>query len=224
MVFERARTRGAWHGRTVDTPGTIIILNGTSSSGKSSIAKELQRSAPATTLHTGIDLFAEMLPEGFLVLSDGVDPAIVEGLLWVTAEDGRVTEFRLGPEAVRFKESMYRSAKAMASMGFDVVVDDVIMDRRVLAAIARLLAGEAYFVGVHCPKDVAARRHVERGDRMPGLVETQFDVVHRLGVYDVTVDTHESNPTECADAIWARVAEGRPVALRSIAPMLADHD
>ncbi len=209
-----------------ETSGTIIILNGTASSGKSTTARELQRTLTGYTLHTGIDHFAQMLPDDFLVLSDGVDPAAVEGLLWVTTDDGaRVTEFRLGPKAVRFKESMYRSAKAAAATGFNVIVDDVIMDERVLAIIARLLAGEAYFIGVHCPKDVAIRRHVERGDRFPGLVETQFDVVHRHGVYDLDVDTHTSTPAECADAIRELVVDGsRPDALRSLGRTFSGND
>ena len=209
-----------------EASGQIIILNGTASSGKSTTAKELQRTLPGHTLHTGIDLFAEMLPDDFLVLSDGVDPSAVEGLLWVTTNDGtRVTEFRLGPKAVQFKESMYRSAKAMADAGFNVIVDDVIMDERVLTIISRLLAGEAFFVGVHCPKDEAIRRHVERGDRFPGLVETQFDVVHRHGVYDVTVDTGANTPAECAGAIRRLVAEtSSPTALRTLERVLTGNE
>ncbi|MDJ0959181.1 MAG: AAA family ATPase [Acidimicrobiia bacterium] len=191
-----------------ESSGQIIILNGTASSGKSSIAKELQRSLPGYTLHTGIDHFAQTLPEDFVVLGDGIDPAAVEGLLWVTTDDGeRVTEFRLGPKAVQLKESMYRSAQAAAGTGFNVIVDDVIMDERVLAIIGRLLAGKAYFVGVRCPKDVASRRHEERGDRFPGLVETQFDIVHSHGVYDLTVDTHANSSVECADAILEMVGK-----------------
>ena len=185
-----------------DTSGQIIILNGTSSSGKSTIAKELQNILAGYTLHTGIDHFVQMLPKDFLVLSDGTNPAAVEGLLWVTADAGkRVTEFRLGPKAILFKESMYRSAKAMASTGFNVIVDDVIMDERVLKIVCQLMAGEAYFIGIKCSKEEAIRRERERGDRFPGLVETQFDIVHRHGVYDLECDTLANSSTECANAI-----------------------
>lgn len=209
-----------------ESSGQIIVLNGTSSSGKSTVAKELQRTLAGYTLHTGIDLFAEMLPEDFLVLADGIAPAAVDGLLWVTTDGGtRVTEFRLGPMAVQFKESMYRSAKAMAATGFNVIVDDVIMDERVLAMMSRLLAGDAYFIGVECPKEVAVRRHAERGDRFPGLVETQFDVVHRHGVYDLTVDTDATSPIECANAIRELMVEmPRPRALRSLEHTLMRFD
>jgi chloramphenicol 3-O phosphotransferase len=208
-----------------ESHGQIIILNGTSSSGKSSIAKELQRTLPGYTLHTGIDHFSQTLPEGFFVTSDGIDPASVDGLLWVTASDGtRVTEMRLGPKAVHFKESMYRSARAMAASGFNVVVDDVIIDDRVLEIACQLLGDVAYFVGVCCPRDEAIRRESARGDRPPGFVETQFDLVHRHGRYDLTVDTHASSPSACADAVHGLLAKTpRPSALRSLAG-LRTHD
>ena len=198
--------------------GKIIILNGTSSAGKSSIARELQASMAGYTLHTGIDHFAQSLPEGFLVLSDGVTPAAVEGLLWVTTDEGkRVTEFRLGPKAVQFKEAMYRSAKVIAATGFNVIIDDVIMDRRVLQRIGQLLAGEAYFIGVRCPKEEAIRREVARGNRMPGLVETQFEVVHRHGHYDLECDTLANSPRQCAALVLKMMRDlPKPNGLRAL--------
>jgi len=39
------------------TPGTIIVLNGCPSAGKTSIAKAIQRTFEAPYLHVGIDLF-----------------------------------------------------------------------------------------------------------------------------------------------------------------------
>ncbi|ASA57741.1 phosphotransferase-like protein [Vibrio gazogenes] len=41
----------------------VIILNGASSSGKSSIARELQAILPRNDLHIGIDTFISMMPE-----------------------------------------------------------------------------------------------------------------------------------------------------------------
>ncbi|MDX1614421.1 MAG: hypothetical protein R3300_08930 [Candidatus Promineifilaceae bacterium] len=203
-----------------------MILNGTSSSGKSSIAKELQNVLSGYTLHTGIDHFIQMVPRGFLVLSDGTNPAAVEGLLWVTANDGRrVTEFRLGPKAIQLKESMYRSAKAIASTGFNVIVDDVIMDERVLKTICQLLAGKAYFIGIHCPKEEAILRERERGDRFPGLVETQFDTVHKHGLYDLECDTLTNSPTECANFIQQMMLETpSPEALKSLGRTFSNNE
>jgi len=45
------------------TQGTIIFLNGTSSSGKTSIARALQKSLDEPYLYLSVDSFLDMLPE-----------------------------------------------------------------------------------------------------------------------------------------------------------------
>ena len=105
----------------------------------------------------------------------------------------------------------------LLSDGLNVIVDDVIMDERVLKIVCRLLAGEAYFIGIHCPRDEAIRREKERGDRFPGLVETQFDMVHKHGIYDLECDTLVHSPTECANFIQQLLLDTpRPEALKSL--------
>ncbi|MDX1691774.1 MAG: hypothetical protein R3290_12205, partial [Acidimicrobiia bacterium] len=55
--------------------GTIVVLNGTSSAGKSTIAGERPRTGDAPMLHLSLDLVSEMVPDGFFVMSaDEVDP------------------------------------------------------------------------------------------------------------------------------------------------------
>ena len=198
--------------------GQIVILNGTSSAGKSSIAIELQRLLPGPVLRTGIDHFEQALPPDFVVFGDGVEPPAVEGLLFVTDADDRVTEMRLGPAAVRFKHGMYLAAQILAHRGFTVIVDDVLVDERVLRAAASDLASDAFFIGVHCPRHEARRREAARGDRPRGLVDTQFDLVHRHGRYDLDLDAHGIGPTENADAVRRLLASGtRPAALQALA-------
>ena len=59
------------------TGANIIILNGTSSSGKTSIAQALQEIMDVSYLHTGIDQFLiEHLPKRLIVYSDGVEPSV----------------------------------------------------------------------------------------------------------------------------------------------------
>ncbi len=56
-------------------------------------------------------------------------------------------------------------------------------------AVNALYTFNVLFVGVRCPFEVAERRERERGDRMPGLVESDYDHVHAHGIYDFEVDT-----------------------------------
>lgn len=47
-------------------PGTIVLLNGTASSGKTSIARALQELMPDVWLNAGVDRFLAMLPARYL--------------------------------------------------------------------------------------------------------------------------------------------------------------
>ena len=179
--------------------GNIILLNGTSSSGKTTIAQALQEVLETPYLHTGIDQFLiEHLPKRLLVYTDGTHPATAEG--WLTVfRDGALVEVRIGPEGYRWIAGMYRAIATLAEEGLNVILDDVIYDPRVLKmAVETLPAQQVFFVGIHCPLEVAERRERERGTRAKGGARTFYDLVHVHGVYDLEVDSAKHSPIECA--------------------------
>ncbi len=201
----------------------IIVLNGTSSSGKTTIAKALQGALGGYYLHLALDLFIQTLPEHFFRYSDGGNAQSVEGLLWVTEDNGqRFKRMHLGPKAVQFKQALYKAARAVASTGFDVIVDDVIVDKRVLKSISAIMAGEAYFVGIFCEKEEAIRREAARGDRLPGMVEAQYSLVHEHGCYDLEIDTSVDSVDESVKAIEKLLAGGsQPMAFQKLSESLS---
>jgi chloramphenicol 3-O phosphotransferase len=163
------------------TPGRIIFLNGTSSSGKSSIARELLE-----------------------VLDDGV-----YHLLAVDAFNSMRTRRELRPEELdaalrRTRAGFHRSIAGMAAAGNDVVVDHVLSEPWRLADCLALLPPEqVLFVGVHCPLDELNRRELARGDRPVGAAAKQLPVVHAHGDYDLECDTSTAGPREIAERIRA---------------------
>jgi chloramphenicol 3-O phosphotransferase len=91
---------------------------------------------------------------------------------------------------------------ALASAGNNLIVDDVLLERRWLQeAIEALGSHEVCFVGVHCQVDIAEARECARGDRRVGTARGQYDQVHVHGIYDVEVDTSILTPEACADRI-----------------------
>src|SRR5215210_7269944 len=89
--------------------GTVIFLNGTSSAGKSSIAKILQETMDGYFIHTGIDHFIERLPPKFFAWHVGLDPPPAVGELWISEKgDGRLTEIRVGPVGYRVLAGIYQ--------------------------------------------------------------------------------------------------------------------
>ena len=190
--------------------GNIILLNGTSSSGKTGIAKALQEILDDYYVHTGIDHYMERVPAKFHLLSDGKNPSATEGLLWVSPDGGKhISEIRIGPKAFRLYSGMYRAYAALAAVGNNIIIDDVIYDPRVLKeAVGILYPFKVLFVGVMCPLEIAEQREQERGDRSLGLVRAFYDLVHAHGIYDLEVDTSVLTSLECANQIKNRLQNG----------------
>ncbi|MGW0931839.1 chloramphenicol phosphotransferase CPT family protein [Streptomyces sp. NPDC002644] len=161
------------------TSGRIIFLNGTSSSGKSSIAREL------------LD-----------ILEDGVYFHLA-----VDSFNAMRTKRELGAEELdaalrRTRMGFHRSIAAMAEVGNDLVVDHVLSEPwRLLDCLAVLPPEDVLFVGVRCPLDELVRREQARGDRPPGLAAYQYDLVHAHGDYDLECDTGTATPRACAQRI-----------------------
>ena len=99
-------------------PATVILLNGTSSSGKTSIAKVLQEIMDAPFLHTGIDHFLERWPQRYHVTSNDPNAPLPDGYHWLTSADGRaLQELRIGPLGLQLEIGMYQAIAAFKGYG-----------------------------------------------------------------------------------------------------------
>ncbi|WP_410785249.1 chloramphenicol phosphotransferase CPT family protein [Kribbella sp. C-35] len=177
----------------VGRPGRLIFLNGTSSSGKSSIANELLGSLDGTWFHLAIDQFhrirarREMSDEAFLSVFQ------------------------------RTVLGFHRAVAGMASAGNDVVVDHILGERWRLADCLAVFDGlPVLFVGVRCSLPELERRERERGNRTIGRAAVQFPIVHEHGVYDVEVESDRHTPAECAEMIRDRLDAGPPTAFNRL--------
>jgi chloramphenicol 3-O phosphotransferase len=159
--------------------GRIIFLNGTSSSGKSRIAREL------------LD-----------VLDDGVFFHLAVDAFNAMRTKRNLTEQDLDAALRRTRMGFHRSIAAMAEAGNDLVVDHVLSEPwRLIDCLTVLRPEDVLFVGVHCSREELARREEARGDRPSGLAALQYDVVHQHGDYDFECDTTTTSPRECAALI-----------------------
>ncbi len=181
--------------------GTVIILNGASSSGKTSIAKALQALFDAPFLDAGLDRFIWMLPKRYL------DRPLWDDVLGLNTEAG-LTGHRL-------VTAMHRAIVALSQAGSNVVADHVLVESDWVDDAAALFADlPAYLVGVRCPLEVLEQRERDRRDRTLGQARAQHTVVHATvlshGGYDVEVDTSVDDPQACARRIAEHVAAARP--------------
>lgn len=198
--------------------GNIILLNGTSSSGKSTLAHALQELLGQSYFHLDLDLFQKTWHPDFLIYSDGDNPASTEGFLAVFREDA-LAEIRIGPAGFRFMDGMFRAIAGWASAGDNIIVDGAIYHPQVLrAAVQALYTFPILFVGIQCPLEVAEQWEQIRGNRARGGARTFHDLVHAHGIYDLEVDTSPFTPAECAQIVKAAMDGNHPrTAFRQLA-------
>lgn len=164
----------------------VIVLNGGSSSGKSSIARAVQEILPRPWLTFGVDVLIDALP------GRGEDPRC--GL--VLEPNGTVT---VRPEFRALEDIWCRGLVSMARDGVVSMARDgvlLILEEVLLAGAAgqrRLRATsdglDVLWVGVHCDPVVAAAREEGRPDRVRVMAMMQAVAVHAGAAYALEVDT-----------------------------------
>jgi chloramphenicol 3-O phosphotransferase len=179
----------------------VILLNGISSSGKSSLASALQDIWSTPLLHVGVDTFITMLPARFC----GQGEEARDGLHFVPTQtqEGIVVEIHQGDYAKRLFRGMVGAVGALARAGNDMIVDEVLFGDDLLRAYIReLLTQTVYFVAVTCPLEIVERREQERGDRFINSAKAQLPLVHGpTRQYDLEVDTSMDSPHQLASVV-----------------------
>jgi chloramphenicol 3-O phosphotransferase len=177
---------------------TVIVLNGASSSGKSSIARALQRLLPEPYLSFGTDTLLDALPSAMADDETGIS----------VATDGTVS---VGPGFRRLERAWFAGLTAIARDGVGLIIDEVFLEggeaqRRVHERLSGL---DILWVGVHCDLDVATAREALRPDRSIGMARSQALIVHHGMEYDVDVNTTHATAAECAAVIAAAVGRAQ---------------
>ena len=208
-------------------PGTAVVLNGVPRSGKSSIASAIQRRSREPWMNLGADRFIEITPER-LRPGIGLRPAGIADRPGGERPD-------LEPLIPIMYDALYASIAAHLRLGLNVVVDvahhdDYATQSGILYDCARRLEGlRTYFVGVRCPAEIVWQRRKDTWFReqdlpdeapVPELVRIWDREVHKLGIYDLEVDTSKSSADSCAGRILKHLETGpRPDAFQRLAAM-----
>lgn len=172
--------------------GTIVILNGASSSGKTSILRALQDAAPELYIDLGLDRLLSMLPARYL------RRPLWDDILGAATEPGATGRLLIS--------AMHRMIADTARLGSNVVADHVFVIPDWVEECARLFSDlPAYLIGLHCPLTVLEQRERQRKNRTLGQSSLQFSLIHRYTKYDLELDTSTLPPHECALQILNRL-------------------
>ncbi|MCE5235041.1 MAG: hypothetical protein ABFC62_12365 [Clostridiaceae bacterium] len=160
-------------------PGRIILLNGTSSAGKTSLAKAVQDKAAETFYLVSIDDFINMAGEHAF-----------ERDAW-----------RILREAMR---NFCAVINVLYDLDRNILIDVVgVKDGTgIFSELVEALKGKSVLLThVRCDLNELAAREEARGDRLVGLARSQYDQAYGNIPYDVIADTTSNSAEHCADIV-----------------------
>jgi chloramphenicol 3-O phosphotransferase len=184
----------------------LIVVNGTSSSGKTSVIKCLQETMSETWLTFGVDTLISGLPIPLLAIDDDAQIAIRaprttyrEGGMTLHA-DGHIS---VGPEYRRIEVAFHEGLAAMMRAGVRLILDEVFLEGSRSQERLRANFPDAHIVwiGVTCEPVVATERERLRRDRVIGMVAAQLPEVHKGVEYHFVVASDARSPRDCANDI-----------------------
>ena len=169
---------------------TVIVLNGTSSAGKSAIARAFQEIAPRLFLNFSIDTILGTLPRSAI---DRI------------TRSADISDLRY-PELAR---AFYACVRELLGLGHDLVIDNAVTARYQAELLLSATASHhVLLVGVRCSAATLRERERQRGDRRPGLAEQQLERIDAWLEYDLVVDTSKVSAEAAAAEILQSITRG----------------
>lgn len=182
--------------------GTVIILNGPSSVGKSSIIRAFQAQQAVPWLGIGIDnFFVGVLPPQFYLEDTPEHRLVMHG---IASEDkqGKLFTLEVGPEGQKVIKGMHRAIAAYAQVGNNVIVDYIQYYPAWIADLKNVLQGvNVVWVGVTASLQSIEQREKQRGTSPVGHARSHYHTVHQGMKYDVMLDTDVLTPEQAANKI-----------------------
>jgi chloramphenicol 3-O phosphotransferase len=190
------------------TKGTVIILNGPSAAGKTSIQRSFQSlMMPRLWIKLGIDsLFDGPLPD--ITLENLAYWQSQNSIRWVEnttdIQGNPVITLYVGAAAENVVFGMNSAIAAYAQQGCNVIVDYIAYKKEWLIDLQTKLAGlKTVWVKVAIPLDVLEQREAARKTSPKGHARSHYDFVYHDFAYDITVDSALQSSQEMAETIKA---------------------
>jgi chloramphenicol 3-O phosphotransferase len=156
----------------------IILLNGPSSSGKSTLSNALQNLLEAKQYGT----YEIISIDDFMKIKE--DETIYEDDVFDISSD------------------MCQKALEVLQYAPGVIIDHVITSPRIFNQLCEMLRSYPIFkVRVTCPLSVLIQREIARKNRCIGSAESSYTYLFPQEGYDLIVDTHANSSAECAHQI-----------------------
>ena len=162
--------------------GSIILINGASSAGKTTLVRAFQQISPVPFVRFSFDLFLDgtALPMDFIRAHPNA---------WA----------HMRPHVFA---GMHQCMHALASTGNNVICDHIIENTQWRNdLITRLHGLDVYLVALHCSLPELVRREQARDNRNAGEAANDMAMVHRDMYYDFELNSEHATATQNAQQL-----------------------
>ena len=160
----------------------IILLNGPSSAGKSTLAKSLQT------------LINDKRNERYEVVS-------IDDFMKMTS-----VETIYEDDVFEISGDLCKKVLQLLKVYPGVIIDHVITSERIFDQLKEMLyPHDLQMIHVTCPLEILRRREQERQNRCIGSAESSYIYLFPKEGYGLTVDTHSMTTLECAIKIFEKI-------------------
>ncbi|MBI2352838.1 hypothetical protein HYV11_01175 [Candidatus Dependentiae bacterium] len=194
----------------LSSTGTVIILNGPSASGKSSIQKEFQYlMMPNLWIKLGIDsLFDNPMPD---INNDNVTFWQEKNQIrWITTskdqKNNTIITLFTGEEGNKVAYGMNSAIAAYAKNGCNIIVDYIAYKKEWLDDLQIKLKNiKTFLVKVSIPLTVLEEREASRNTSPKGHARSHYDYVYCNIAYDFEVNSDKESAVEIAKKIKEKI-------------------
>lgn len=198
------------------TYGTVIILNGPSAAGKSSIQKEFQYlMMPNLWIKLGIDnLFDKPMPD---INLENLEFWQKENpIRWVeTTQDknqNNIITLFTGEQGEKVAFGMNSAIAEYAKSGCNIIVDYIAYKKEWIDDLQNKLKNiKTYWVKINIPLETLEERETKRATSPKGHARSHYNFVHWDIKYDLEVNSEEETAKEIAEKIKSKLHKSKVI-------------
>ena len=183
--------------------GRIIILDGSPSVGKTTIAKQIQEIAEEPFYYFPIDDFMKKLPSRWIRFTDDLSTVDGIGFQLTTDQNGKAEiKFKAGLYGEKLIQGYINAIKGFSEAGNNVIADAIITDPKWLQWMTNTFSSfPTHFIGLTAPLEVLESREKRRFEPQ-GTTRGRYKEVYEIEkAYDLMIDTSKVKPEQAAKKI-----------------------
>jgi chloramphenicol 3-O phosphotransferase len=201
----------------MNNPGTLILINGSSSSGKSTLLRAFQ-----DYMHTehnidywyfGTDIGFNMLPP---ITVSKWETAYLHFEI-KTKDSKPYPIFKPTKSFLKYLLARYKAIKTFLDLGYNIIADEVVWSQEYIEYLTQVFQqSNIYLIKTFAENPILKNREKKRKDRPENLWKSSTDFSHINMHYDLEIDTSSMELTKICTQLKNLITTSQPKAIKNL--------